>query len=177
MYLYQTGFIKKRVGMMNKDFKQFSIDLGERESAGNYNISNKFHFLGRWQLGKMRMYDLGYSLDGYCPKGGELKAPLTTPQFLMNSQLQDKLFIRHITDLRDHIVKHHSDVLGTVISDCRLSISGLVAGSHLLGSGGIDKFIRTGIIEVDGMGTKVSEYINKFTDYDLFTNLVIGPVI
>ena len=159
---------------MTKDFKQYSIDLGQRESQNNYKIENVFHFLGRWQLGAPRIYDLGYSINGYFPRDLPIKKVITKEQFLCNPNLQNELFIKHISGLKTHAINCHSDKINTQLGKYYLTLSGIVSGMHLIGPGGMDKFLRTGVDSADGFDTKASEYITKFAGYDLYSNIEIG---
>jgi hypothetical protein len=164
---------------VTKDFKQYSIDLGQRESRNTYGIENVFHFLGRWQLGSPRIYDLGYSINGWYPKGQPIKKVITKTQFLTDIPLQNKLFIDHITRLKNHVLSNHAERIDTdfVCKDGKkynLTLSGIVSGMHLIGSGGIDKFLRTQNDSADGFDTKASDYITEFAGYDLYSNIEIG---
>lgn len=143
-----------------KTYEEFKHDLGMRESSCNYSCINSLGFLGFWQMGKPRLYDLGYSIDGYTPKGMLTKTIITKEQFLDNPQLQDQLFDKHVTLLARAIDKKFPDGVA------KYSLSGLVAGAHLKGIGGVKDFLA-GNDNADAYGTQISEYINKFKDYDL----------
>jgi hypothetical protein len=49
----------------------------------------------------------------------------------------------------------------------RLTISGLLAGAHLLGPKSVQKFLNSGKVEKDGYGTPITEYLKKFGGYFL----------
>ena len=152
---------------MTKDYQAFLNDLGHRESNNNYACKNAFGFLGRWQFGKPRLYDMGYSLGGWHPKNRSMKRIISEKYFLDNiDNIQDRVMNKHITNLSDSISRNHKDSLDTMVSGIGITLSGLVAGAHLKGLGGVRKFLK-GKDNADALGTKISEYIFKFAGYNL----------
>ena len=143
-----------------KKYEEFKDAIGQRESGNNYQIINTLGFLGRFQFGKPRLYDLGFSIDGYCPKGLAPKRIITKEQFLNDPALQDQLFDKHVVLLAKAIRNKYSEGVK------KYSLSGLIAGAHLKGLGGVRGFLN-GNDNADAYGTKISEYINKFKDYDI----------
>jgi hypothetical protein len=144
------------------NFEDFKNDLGERESSNNYYIVNDFGYLGRWQFGKTRLFDLGISINGYCPKGWTLegKKIMTVGEFLQDEKLQDRIFKKHVKNILSYLRTHYKEAIE------KYTESGLVAGVHLKGFGGLDKFLK-GEDNSDAFGTKISEYIEQFKGYDL----------
>lgn len=71
--------------------------------------------------------------------------------------------------------RKYSKYLGRTINGIEITISGLVAGAHLKGIGGVRKFLK-GKDNADAYGTKISEYIKKFGGYDLNdSDITINP--
>jgi len=156
---------------MIKSYNQFLYDLGKRESGNKYDIENAFGFLGRWQFGKMRLYDAGYSLDNYSPKGMPKKRLISKKYFLDNTLgIQDQIMGWHVYNLADSIAKRHTDVLGKTINGIEITLSGCVAGAHLKGLGGLKQFLN-GKDNEDALGTKISEYVKKFSGYELYPKI------
>ena len=152
---------------MEKTFDQFKQDLGFRESGNKYSVTNSLGFLGKYQFGKARLYDLGFSIDGFAPKGMAPKKIITADQFLNDPQLQEELFKKHVKTFAAYALKKFSDYLNNEVHGIKVTLSGLVAGAHLLGWGGVKDFLLNGTVGKDGYGTKISEYIQKFSDYNL----------
>jgi hypothetical protein len=155
-----------------KGFDQFALAMREQESGNNYSVVNKAGYMGAYQFGKERLYDLGYSLDGYAPAGAEQKTVLPKKIFLRDHFLQDKLFLLHCKKWKAYCLKHFSDFIGSTIEGVNITLSGMVAGVHLLGPGnaehpGLSQFLNSGIVGKDGNGTQITYYISKFSDYDL----------
>lgn len=159
-------------------YSDFVDSLGQRESGNDYGCENKFGFLGRWQFGKPRLYDLGISIDGYAPKGMIPKLLVSKSQFLKDKDLQDRLMLKHVMSLRDSLGQKYAKYLGKEIQGIRITLSGMIAATHLKGEGVKDKdapnskqglrhFLLYDKNPTDGLGTPISEYINKFGDYEL----------
>ena len=162
---------------MTRDYQQFLNDLGKRESNNNYGCENAFGFLGRWQFGKPRLYDLGISLNGWHPKDRPVKRLVSKKHFLDNEDnIQDIIMDKHVDNLRDTIKVKHADSLGTMVNNIGITLSGLVAGAHLKGLGGVKQFLK-GSDNADALGTKISEYISKFAGYDLTHKPIIKDEI
>ena len=147
-------------------YHNFLDALGFRESNNRYDSVNTFGFMGRWQFGKPRLYDLGFSIDGYIPSGRAPKKLLSREAFLQSPTLQNRLMHMHVGQLKRIINKKYSKYFGKEIKGVVITLSGLVAGAHLKGLGGVSKFLQ-GHDNTDAYGTKISEYIRKFGGYDL----------
>ena len=149
-----------------KTFDDFARDLGERESGNRYDCVNTLGFMGRWQFGKPRLYDLGLSIDGWKPKLKEARTIISKSQFLNDHELQDRIFSAHVQDLLKRLNKMYGDRLGKVFRGIEITLSGLVAGAHLLGIGGVKNFF-SGTDKMDAYGTNIKEYLTKFAGYNL----------
>lgn len=49
----------------------------------------------------------------------------------------------------------------------KITTSGIIAGAHLVGEGGLKKYLKDKSIKQDGLGTSVLEYMAKFGGYDM----------
>ena len=152
-------------------YEEFIDALGDRESNNLYDVENTCGFLGRWQFGKPRLYDAGYSIDGYAPKKYPQKKILSKQDFLDNKDfIQDRVMSWHVLKLVDSLSngtfimkdgdykvrKKYSSFVGKRVNGIAITLSGLVAGAHLKGLGGVQMFLN-GIENEDGYGTKISE--------------------
>ena len=155
------------VEMAKGNLYDFLTALGQRESSGNYEAKNNYGFAGRWQFGKPRLYDLGISLDGWHPKDRPQLKNVSWVEFKKDTLLQDMAVIKHVKDLKYRFMrKPYIDYLGKEINGVEITLSGLVAGAHLKGIGGVNEFLE-GHDNADAYNTKISEYIQKFGDYNL----------
>src|SRR3990167_3933275 len=81
---------------MKGDLYDFFNALGERESNNDYKIVNTLGYLGRWQFGKPRLYDLGISIDGYHPKDRSILKVISKEKFLDDVLLQDMCILKSV---------------------------------------------------------------------------------
>lgn len=150
-------------------FREFARDIGLRESGGRYDAINKWGFLGKYQFGKARLTDLG--LMKKINENGTTKfvwtEGLSTQKFLSSPEIQEWTFEESCRRWLVFIQKNFRDYIGKTINGVYITESGLVAGLHLLGPGGVRRFLEKGYDGTDALGTKISEYIERFGGYDL----------
>jgi hypothetical protein len=150
-----------------KGFDEFANALGQRESGNRYDIKNSWGYLGRWQFGKPRLYDLGYSIDGWHPPNQQRKLSVTEEEFLKNKHMQNEVFNRHVKDLSTRLHNLFWAEIGMDKYGVFITLSGLVAGAHIGGFGGVREFMRNGSNPSDQLGTSIKDYIDLFKGYDL----------
>ena len=150
-------------------FEDFREAIGFRESGNRYGVVNTYGYVGRFQFGKERLWDLGISLNGWKPSGWKWnnRDKITVEQFLVDKKLQDTLFSLHVDLLMGIIKRRFIDYLNRKIGGVMITESGLVAGMHLKGEGGVKRFLESGKSNIDGYGTEITEYIEKFGSYKL----------
>lgn len=131
--------------------------MAMRESSGRYDCVNQFGFLGRYQFGKMRLIDLGL-IDAMMQ---QWRFGLTDELFLASPELQDAAFDVHVAKHASVIRIRYAGRFNEYIT-----LSGCVAVAHLVGLGGLSKWMR-GVDQKDGLGTTASEYATTFKGYDI----------
>jgi len=157
-----------------KTYEDFKEAVGKRESGGDYQIKNSLGYLGKYQFGLARLSDFGLcerkpNTKGYGNKSFDWVPPFAEDIFLTNEELQDTVFDKHVWSLRRSIEKGFSKYLDTEISGHKLTLSGAIGCCHLLGVGGLKDFI-SGKDSQDAYGTKASDYVELFKDYEILTN-------
>ena len=155
-----------------KGFKEFALALGERESNNNYTAINVYNYMGRWQFGMARLCDLGYTerkagTSGYSNSAFQWKEGYSQEYFLNTPYFQDQIFAEHCNSHIKNINARFSNYLGKVVNNIKITLSGLVAGAHLSGIGGVNNFLTKAYDSSDVNGTKTSDYIREFSKYDL----------
>lgn len=135
------------------------------ESSGDYSINNDIsggrRVLGGYQFSPERLQD-------YRRATGE---DFTEDQFLSDADLQDRVMDWHEQDLLDFVMKEGLDAyIGQNIAGAEITPSGLVAGGHLGGRGGLKQFLMTNgeYNPADDYDTRISDYVAKFADQNLF---------
>lgn len=150
-----------------KTYEEFCEALRQRESSGNYQCINQFGYLGAYQFGLARLTDLGFAVRkdpdsstlSYANEAFTLIPPLSEDAFLNSPILQDCVFYLHVQNLKKQIIRRFENQ--------NIALSGCIAAAHLLGMGGIIKYLQTGEDEQDGIGTHCSEYYRLFTGYNI----------
>jgi hypothetical protein len=148
--------VKKSKPKIRGDMYAFMRRLGKAEGDGSYTAVSRTGYLGRYQFHPKTLRSLGI---------------IVSPQeFLANPQLQDSAMIAYMRmnarELQSIIKKYN----GKTVNGVYITKAGILAGAHLVGSGGILAFFypsRYDYRVVDGNGVHVSQYMTKFAGYDL----------
>lgn len=154
----------------NNGFREFAYLLGQRESNNDYEAKNSFGYLGAYQFGMARLCDLGLTervKDGMSNDCFKWKDGMSEDMFLNSPEVQDQLFFRHCTDLAGIINKEFGNEIGKQKHGVMITLSGLIAGAHLLGLGGVRNFINKGEVGKDGYNTSIKDYIQSFSGFNL----------
>ncbi len=150
--------------------------LGKRESGGRYDMVNSLGYLGKYQMGEAALIDAGfYVKDGTAKNDwkGEWtgKDGVTSREgFLASPEAQEKAIRAYHRRVWGYIRNMGLDgYSGSTVQGIPITDSGMLAGAHLLGVGGLKQFLESKGMEdpADGYGTRISEYIRKFAGYDI----------
>jgi len=159
-----------------KTYGDFLNKLGALESRGNYKAVNKDGFLGKYQMGEEALIDAGYYTKDGTKKndwGGTWtgKDGVTSKNdFLNNAQAQENAIHSYIDKQWSYITYYDLNFyIGDTINGTEITKSGLIAGAHLVGIGGLKRYLESdGKNNVrDRNGTPISSYIDKFGDYEI----------
>lgn len=166
---------------MTKNLDDFYKDLGIRESSGNPKIVNSRGFVGLYQMGEAAMIEAGYYK----------KKPDNPATWEYNNDWTGKWVgkdgINSLDDFKNHpliqskannlykfkqwsYIKHfgYDKYVGQKINGITITESGLLAGAHLGGHGGVGAYLKSnGKINWDDGHTSIEDYIKKFADYDV----------
>lgn len=179
--------------MSKGGIRDFLSALFQSEGGGNYKVINKFGYVGKYQFGESALIDLGYYVsDGSSPwikmpndhkvfkyqwKGTWTgKDGINSLEDFRNSpDEQDVAAVSWVRLLCSRAHKAGADKYeGKVVSGISITHSGIVGAAHLKGFGtaehpGVMQFLTSNGKQdpADANGTSVSEYIEKFNDYDL----------
>lgn len=139
------------------DLDNFLKEMALRESSGNQSVVNKYGMMGLYQFDPNTLEFLGFCKNEY-----------------MNSvYIQNKAMISYLKFnkklLNDYINKYD----GKYFKGVYITASGILAGAHLTGAGGvIDFFDDTNRYkQYDANKVHVSDYIKEFSGYDILSCL------
>ena len=150
--------------------------LGYRESGNKYNIENTYGYLGKYQMGESALKDAGYYKGDPTRRNdwiGEWTGKdgvWSKEDFLNNPQAQDNAIREYHRKTWRYIKALRLDkYVGKTIKGIYITESGLIAGAHLLGVGNVKKFLKSNGRKIprDGYGTPITEYLSKFSGYDI----------
>jgi hypothetical protein len=142
------------------EFLRFIDDLGYRESGNNWLSVNRIGCFGEWQFAESTLHYLGYRTITL----KKFKAnPKTFPRELQIKALRNliKVNLAYLVD--------YESFIGESVKGISISKSGMIAASHLGGAGSLKKFLNSKGVQnnKDVLGTSISDYLKKFSNYDL----------
>ena len=176
---------------MANTYQDYFDALGFRESssipggAQNYDIENRFGFIGKYQFGEAALFDLGYygldNSDVNLFKNDWIgnwsgKDGINSKQdYLSNGVVQE-------TMVRDwHVLLWNriqflglEKYAGQTLNGQHITLSGMLAASHLIGAGsqssdvaGLKGYLLSGAVfsPEDGNGTTANEFMTTFEDF------------
>lgn len=169
------------------DSVKFLQDLGGQETKGKknpYACINDYGYVGLYQMGEQAMAEMGIYKKKKNSKTGK-------PNYNNDWKgifVKNKYGITSLSDYRNSPEKQHAlqrdykkndwkyiknlkldKYLGKIINGVRITESGLLAGAHLKGVGGLQTYLASnGKKDIkDRTGTPISKYIKQFSDYDI----------
>ena len=143
----------EEVVVVVKNMNLFLQDLGHQESGNNYEIVNRFGYMGRYQFGKSTLRTL--------------KIRVTKEAFLNSPDLQEYAMQQNLLYNKKKLQKYINKYAGEIHNGIFITESGILAAAHLGGAGSVKKYFRSGKIMKDGNGIKITSYLERFGGYQL----------
>lgn len=143
----------EEVVVVVKNMNLFLQDLGHQESGNNYEIVNRFGYMGRYQFGKSTLRTL--------------KIRVTKEAFLNSPDLQEYAMQQNLLYNKKRLQKYINKYAGEIHNGIFITESGILAAAHLGGAGSVKKYFRSGKIMKDGNGIKITSYLERFGGYQL----------
>lgn len=139
---------------VGSQFNGFKEALAFKESQGNYFIVNTYGYLGKYQFGLSTL---------------ELVGVYNGVNFLNDPELQEKAFCVNISRNKWILRKDIKRYVGAHMDGIEITESGILAAAHLAGPGNVKLYLRSqGRMDLkDGYGTSISNYMKKFSGYDI----------
>jgi Ca2+-binding RTX toxin-like protein len=159
--------------MAAPSYSSFLNALGERESGGNYAAVNQFGYLGKYQFGELALRDLGYytadgtSKNDWKPGFWTGKSGIDSKQEFLASHSVQETAIRDYMKLQWQYVKGAWAYEGQTLDGVKITVSGMLAGAHLVGAGNLKNYLLSGgdNAPADGNGVGVESYVKQFAGY------------
>lgn len=170
--------------------RKFLNVIADKESTNDPDKVNTIGYMGKYQFGEIALKDIlqkgsGESAEDYenriktyWPKNfGKIRTEADFNFF--KSRFKNKgtdFWPEHKQDLAmKQLLKNNKAYLGDYVdkwvgkkkNGIKITLSGLLAGAHLLGPSNVKNFLDNGTIAKDGYGTPITEYIEKFGGYSV----------
>jgi hypothetical protein len=142
------------------ELNRFIIDLGRRESGNNWMSINLIGCFGEWQFKESTIHYLGYK---HVTLKKFIKDPEVFPPGLQRKVLESLIKVNMV------LLKDYERYIGQTIRGVTVTKSGLIAAAHLGGARSVRLFLTSGgkLDKEDTLGTAVSNYMKKFSFYDI----------
>ncbi len=143
-----------RPPFLGSSYIGFKEALAFKESQGNYFVTNTLGYLGKYQFGIGTLQLMGVH---------------NAARFLNDPMLQERVFTANIARNKWILRKDIEWFVGTRINGVEVTESGILAAAHLAGAGNVKKYLRSyGKYDLeDAYGTSLSDYMKKFSGYDV----------
>lgn len=175
---------------INGSLRKFLRDLADRESSLDPEKINSVGYMGKYQFGEIALKDIIQRKPGETDEQYQQRVkrywpsnfgPIRTEDDFnyFQSKFRNKgvsFWPEHKQDLAmKQLMKNNKSYLGDYINKwvgkkkrgVKITLSGLLAGAHLLGPSNVKDFLDHGKVSKDGYGTPITEYIEKFGGYDI----------
>lgn len=136
-----------------KGFDDFMYELGFRESTNRYYVVNKYGYLGRYQFSYSTLRNLGFNV--------------TKSDFLKDELIQDQAFVQLLLHNKQLLNKTIHRYDSTYVNGIFVTESGILAAAHLLGPRRVKRYLETGEVSYDALGTSIYDYMTHFSGYQL----------
>jgi hypothetical protein len=142
------------------EFNRFVADLGRRESGNNWLSVNSIGCFGEWQFKESTLHYLGF-------RQITLRKFKKDPD-IFPRELQRKV-LGALIKVNEALLKDYESYIGDTIRGVIVTKSGLLAAAHLGGARSVKLFLSSGgrMDKEDSLGTSVSNYMKKFSFYDI----------
>lgn len=139
-------------------YEAFTTHLGDRESGSRYWIVNRLGYMGKYQFGRIALRDIGIRT--------------TRRNFLQDTCLQEYAMFKYLEVNDKRLKAYYGKYIDKEIKGVKITKSGLLAGAHLAGAGGVKRFLKSDgrVDRRDANGTRVSDYIRAFGGYEFELN-------
>tara|TARA_B100000886_G_scaffold66710_1_gene41888 strand:+ start:484 stop:1110 length:627 start_codon:yes stop_codon:yes gene_type:complete len=159
---YDFDKIAYKIPFTTRDFVGFKEFLGFYESGSDYKKINSLGYLGKYQFGRSTLKVLRIKKIN---------------NFINIPELQEKAFLMNVMRNKWILRKEIERFSGKKINNILITESGIIAAAHLSGPGNVKKFLRNNCNNnldfKDINGTKISDYIKIFRNYDISNILAL----
>jgi hypothetical protein len=163
-------------GASDMGYEEFLDALGKKESGGDYTNEKLPGRLGKYQMTEAALDDAGYAKydgqqDDVFKHGWMGKNGIHSKDDFLNSPSAQEDAVREFHKKLNGYIHHYGldEAIGKTINGVEITMSGLLAGAHLVGAGGLIEYIKSNGAEdvPDGNDVPISEYIKEFAGFSV----------
>lgn len=147
--------------IIEKNLDAFLCLLAFRESTNNWKVINRFGYMGKYQLGKLALTDVG--MDS-----------ITVEKFrkdrnVFPEHLQDIAIKKYIKKNKWYLRRYIKKYNNKTIKGIKVTESGMIGAAHLVGQRSVKRWLRKNgkFKKVDGNGVNLESYLKLFSGYNL----------
>lgn len=143
--------------MYQKNMREFKNAIAARESSNNWKNYNPYGYIGKFQFGQAALKSTGF---GHVEFIDFMNNPSIFPENDQEKAMDSLLRINEFI-LRSYIAEFEDEIF---LDSVRITKTGLLAASHLSGTGNVKRFLKTNGRHnpQDQMGTRLSDYLITF---------------
>jgi hypothetical protein len=178
----ELSIVKTEVEVSEHDVKLinkavFTKMACERESRGKYNVANEFKYVGKYQMGRIALRDIGYAkskIDSirnsvYSVENSKGKKLYYFDTKLFTPEEQELAICKYFHKIEKRYLKKDIErYVGKTIDGVYITKAGIL-GASMLGCGYVDNFLKSGGKDnpTDAYGTSVKSRLILFQDFEL----------
>jgi len=146
--------------MDSTSYDDFVNAMAFRESSNDWTVVNQLGYIGLFQFGRLALADIDMEIN---PEDFKKDPSIFSRDQQLDAFNEWTQVLYRYT--RNHINRYE----GRTINGIEVTTSGIIAGAHLVGHGGVKTWLDSnGTTDVkDGNGVCVSEYMEQFAGYDI----------
>lgn len=150
------------------NYSDYLDAIGFRESSNRYDLINRFGFMGRYQIGKPALRDIGWMNGNEWTAEAAEYGVASQEDFLANPAAQDAAIELYHQTLWRYLANYGmTEYIGQTYQGIEITASGLIAGAHLVGAKGLSDAIKNDEVITDANKTPAHSYMELFGGYEI----------
>ncbi|MGY6275090.1 TIGR03758 family integrating conjugative element protein [Methylomonas sp. MgM2] len=175
--MFVLGILLSTLVWAASEYSDYLAALSAKESGNNPTSVNSYGFLGSYQMGESALIDAGYYQQDSTPNVNDWQGVWTgkdgiysKADFLANAAGQTQAISDYNSRQWRSIQTLGLDsYVGQTIGGILMTESGLLAGAHLVGVGGLQSFLKSNgtVVPSDANHTAITQYIAAFNGFNI----------
>jgi len=155
----------------SKETNKYLTAIADSESSNRPYIVNRLGYIGKYQFHNLALVDAGVVKNKTeASKFRKKFISLSNEDRLKmwSEEDQDKAMLNYLQKNK-HYLRNYSDYIGKTINGIEINWSGLLSAAHLAGQKHVKSYLKSNgkTDYADANGVKVSDYLSKFSKYNI----------